>query len=102
MEILNAPRMPSAIQSAKDVLMYPLDDQIFEARLPQLEQPVRIDGLRDAQIFVRRWIIRDRDPALKALLRSLERARSAEAGTIAMGCLKGALRSRGLLSERQS
>jgi hypothetical protein len=48
----------------------------FDANLPGASQTVRIASLYDAKIFVCRWVIRDRDPALKALLRDLEKAKN--------------------------
>jgi hypothetical protein len=38
---------------------------------------MRITSIYDAQVFTRRWVIRDKDRDLKALLRKLERANSA-------------------------
>src|SRR6266496_1402303 len=52
------------------------ESQPFDACLPRLERPVRISSLHDARIFARRWVIRDKDPALKALVRRLDKARS--------------------------
>jgi len=77
-------------------LMYP-DHQQFNACLPRLEKAVRITGLYDAQVFTRRWIIRDKDPALKALMRCLDKARSNEMAASALLDFKSALASRGLL-----
>jgi hypothetical protein len=77
--------------------MFQPDAQDFDACLPSLDAPVRITCLHDAQVFARRWVIRDKDPALKALVRCLDKARGAEAGTSAMGELRRALASRGLL-----
>ena len=51
--------------------------QHFDARLPAVEAAVRITSIYDAQVFTRRWVIRDKDRDLKALLRKLERANSA-------------------------
>jgi hypothetical protein len=76
--------------------MYPEHRQ-FHACLPRVEKAVRITGLHDAQVFTRRWIIRDKDPELKALMRSLDRARGAEMAERALLDFKGALASRGLL-----
>jgi hypothetical protein len=73
------------------------DHRHFDALLPQLAKSVRIAGLYDAQVFTRRWIIRDKDPELKALMRSLDRARGAEMAERALLDFKGALASRGLL-----
>jgi hypothetical protein len=79
--------------------MFHVDDQQFEACLPQVAKSVRITCLHDAQVFARRWVIRDKDPALKALLRCLERARSAETSASALQELRNALASRGLLPQ---
>ena len=79
--------------------MFHTDNQQFEACLPQVAKSVRITGLYDAQVFARRWVIRDKDPALKALVRCLEKARSAETSASALRDLKSALASRGLLPE---
>ena len=48
----------------------------FDANLPGASQTVRIASLYDAKVFVSRWVIRDRDPALKALLRDMEKAKN--------------------------
>jgi hypothetical protein len=48
----------------------------FDANLPGASQTVRIASLYDAKVFVCRWVIRDRDPALKALLRDMEKAKN--------------------------
>jgi hypothetical protein len=82
-------------------LMYS-DNQQFDAFLPRLEKAVRISGLYDAQVFTRRWIIRDKDPELKALLRCLNKVRSAEMARHALRDFKSALASRGLLVGVQS
>ena len=79
--------------------MYNPDEQKFDACLPHVAQPVRIRSLHDAQVFARRWVIRDKDPALKALVRSLEKARSAETSASALLELRSALASRGLLPQ---
>jgi len=79
-------------------LLYP-DDQQFDAYLPRLEKAVRITGLYDAQVFTRRWIIRDKDPALKALMRCLDKARSSETAASALLHFKNALASRGLFPD---
>jgi hypothetical protein len=73
------------------------DKQNFDACLPRLTEAVRIRTLHDAQVFARRWVIRDKDPALKALVRRLERAGSAENAASALGELRSALAARGLL-----
>jgi hypothetical protein len=69
----------------------------FDANLPGASQTVRIASLYDAKIFVCRWVIRDRDPALKALLRNLEKAKSFATTESAIQQLTQALASRGLL-----
>ena len=73
--------------------------QHFDARLPAVANPVRITSFYDAQVFTRRWVIRDKDPALKALVRCLEKARSAETSASALLELRSALASRGLLPQ---
>lgn len=69
----------------------------FEAKLPGLGTPIRIMTRHDAAVFMRRWTIREKDPALKVLLRKMERANSSATLTSAVLGLKGALASRGLL-----
>jgi len=71
--------------------------QHFDAWLPSVAAPVRITSIYDAQIFTRRWVIRDKDPDLKALLRKLERANSAVLIDEAIGNFKQALTVRTLL-----
>ena len=71
--------------------------QHFDARLPAVAAPVRITSIYDAQIFTRRWVIRDKDPLLKVLLRKLERANSAALVDEAMGTFKKELSTRALL-----
>ena len=71
--------------------------QHFDARLPAVAAPVRITSIYDAQIFTRRWVIRDKDPLLKVLLRKLERANSAALVDEAMGIFKKELSTRALL-----
>ena len=72
-------------------------DQHFDAWLPAVAAPVRITSIYDAQIFTRRWVIRDKDPTLKALLRKLERANSAILIEEAMASFKATLSERALL-----
>jgi hypothetical protein len=72
-------------------------NQRFEANLPGLSKPIRIATRHDAEVFTCRWTIRDKDPALKALLREMQRANSSAAATSAILGLKQALASRGLL-----
>lgn len=71
--------------------------QHFDAMLPALAAPVRITSIYDAQIFTRRWVIRDKDRDLKALLRKLEKANSGALIEAAMGDFKRALSARALL-----
>ena len=77
--------------------MFDRDSQPFDACLPRLERSIRISSLHDARIFARRWVIRDKDPALKALVRRLDKARSSEAETIALRAFRQALEARSLL-----
>jgi hypothetical protein len=69
----------------------------FEANLPGLSKPIRISTRNDAEVFTCRWTIRDRDPALKALLREMKSANSYATADVAIRRLKQALASRGLL-----
>jgi hypothetical protein len=69
----------------------------FDATLPDASGNVRILSLHDAKVFVCRWTIRDKDPALKALLRRIEQARSSAAADSAIHQLKQLLTSRGML-----
>jgi hypothetical protein len=71
--------------------------QHFDAYLPAVAAPVRITSIYDAQIFTRRWVIRDKDPSLKILLRKLEKANSAVLIDEAMGYFKQELANRALL-----
>ena len=68
--------------------------QHFDARLPAVAMPVRITSFYDAQVFTRRWVIRDKDPTLKVLLRKLEKANSAVLIEEAMGTFKQELSAR--------
>jgi hypothetical protein len=70
----------------------------FAAYLPRLTAPVRIGTYADAQVFVRRWCIRDKDPAVRELARRMERANSSERMDQAMRELRRALTERGMLS----
>jgi hypothetical protein len=74
----------------------------FDAQLPGVAAAIRITSLYDAQIFTRRWVIRDKDRNLKSLLRTLERANSAARIDEAMGEFKRALAAHALLSPRIS
>ena len=69
----------------------------FDAGFPGATQTVRIATLYDAKVFARRWVIRDKDPALKALLKHMERADSSATADIAIRQLKQTLERRGLL-----
>ncbi len=69
----------------------------FDANLPGASQTVRIASLHDAKVFVCRWTIRDKDPALKALLRHMDQARSSATEDSANWLLIQMLTSRGML-----
>jgi hypothetical protein len=73
--------------------------QHFNAYLPSLADPVRIASLYDAQVFARRWAIRDKDRALKKMLRRLETANSAATIAEAISGMKVELAARGLLEK---
>ena len=68
----------------------------FDACLPSLPGAIRITSLNDAQVFTRRWVIRDKDRDLKALLKRLERVNSSDKGYEAIRDFKQALMARGL------
>jgi hypothetical protein len=70
----------------------------FDANLPGATKVVRIASFYDAKLFVRRWVIKDKDPALKALLRDMEEAHNVLAADGAVQELRHALSARGLLS----
>jgi hypothetical protein len=74
--------------------------QHFDAWLPAIDRPVRITSIYDAQVFTRRWVIRDKDPILKALLRKLEKANSAALIDEAMGSFKQTQVQRALAPKR--
>jgi hypothetical protein len=74
--------------------------QHFDANLPSVAAPVRITSIYDAQIFTRRWVIRDKDRNLKTLLRKLEKANSGALIDEAMVDFKQALSARALLSAK--
>jgi hypothetical protein len=78
-------------------MMHVQQTRPFDAYLPGVSTAVRIATLHDAQVFARRWAIRDKDLALKALVRCLERANSSTSAENAVRELKRALESRGLL-----
>jgi hypothetical protein len=69
----------------------------FDASFPGATQVVRIASFHDAKVFARRWVIRDKELALKALLRRMEKANSSATADIAVRQLKEALASRGML-----
>jgi hypothetical protein len=71
----------------------------FDAHLPLVATAVRITSLYDAQVFMRRWVIRDKDRSLKVLLRTLERANSAVRIEAAMHEFKRALAAHVLLPQ---
>lgn len=71
----------------------------FAARLPGLAVPIRISSMHDAQVFTRRWVIRDKDRDLKALLRKMDKANSSETTYLAIKDFKEALVARGLLED---
>ena len=72
-------------------------EMVFDANLPNLSRPVRINSFYEAQVFVRRWTIRDKDPLIRVLLRKLEKADSTVSVNEAIRELKRELASRGLL-----
>jgi hypothetical protein len=74
--------------------------EIFDANLPNLGRAVQISSYFEAVVFVRRWAIRDKDLAIKALLRRMERANSSESAKRAISELKQELAARGLLPPR--
>jgi hypothetical protein len=69
----------------------------FDASFPGATQVVRIASLHEAKVFARRWVIRDKEPALKALLRCMEKANSSATADVAIRQLKQALACRGML-----
>jgi hypothetical protein len=69
----------------------------FEASFRGATQTIRISSLHEAKVFARRWVIRDKDPALKALLRYMEKANSTATGDSAVAQLRLALAQRGML-----
>jgi hypothetical protein len=74
-----------------------LQTDYLDANLPGASLTVRIASLHDAKVFVCRWVIRDKDPALKALLRDMEKAKNFATMESTIQQLKQALASRGLL-----
>jgi hypothetical protein len=77
--------------------MYVPANDYFEASFPGATQSVRITSFHEAKVFARRWVIRDRDRALKALLRRMEKANSSATADIAILELKHELACRGML-----
>ena len=82
--------------------MSPREREPFDAYLPNVCTPIRIASLYEAQIFARRWVIRDKDPALKALVRRLDRVAGADAAASSFDELKSLLASRGLLRQNDA
>jgi hypothetical protein len=78
--------------------MSPPQTNCFDANLPGAGNAVRIASFYDAKLFVRRWVIRDKDPALKALLRHMEKVDNSLTADDAIQELQQALSSRGLLA----
>jgi hypothetical protein len=72
-------------------------EKYFDAKLPGASQTVRIASLSDAKIFVSRWLIRERDPTLRALLRDMEKAKYFVMTESAIRRLMQTLAARGLL-----
>ena len=70
----------------------------FDANLPDLNGPIRIVSFADAQAFVCRWSIRDKDRAIKVLLRQM--AKGSAAADVAITDMKRALAARGLLPDQ--
>src|ERR1700753_685204 len=88
----------STASASNTVIAMPLSpNDYFDAGFPGASLPVRVASLYDAKIFTRRWVIRDKEPALKVLLRHLEAANSPATADIAIRQLKQALASRGML-----
>ncbi len=73
--------------------------RVFDANLPNLSRPVRINTFYEAQVFVRRWAIRDKDPAIRSLLRRIEKVNSSESANNAIDELRRELAVRGLLPD---
>lgn len=74
--------------------------QHFDAYLPEVAGAIRITSLQDAQVFTRRWAIRDKDRAIKLLLRALNRANSIQSADAAVANFRTVLRAHGLLEAR--
>jgi len=70
----------------------------FAAYLPRLTAPVRVGTYADAQVFVRRWTIRDKDPMVRELARRMAQANSSERINAVMRELMRELTARGMLS----
>jgi hypothetical protein len=94
---VNGPNAHRLKRMSEDEGMSLSQTDYFDANLPGAIQTVRIASLYDAKVFVCRWVIRDKDPALKALLRHLEKAKSFTMTESAIRQLIQALASRGLL-----
>ena len=68
----------------------------FDACLPSVAGAIRITTRTDAQVFTPRWVIPDKDPSHKDLLRRLERVNTSHNGYDAIRDFKQALMARGL------
>jgi hypothetical protein len=69
----------------------------FDASFVGTTKVVRIASFHEAKIFARRWVIRDKEPALKTLLRRIEQANSSATADSAIRELRQALACRGML-----
>jgi hypothetical protein len=69
----------------------------FEAHLPNVAKAVRIRTFHDAKVFACRWAIRDKSPALRALLRRMARANTPALASTALLELKRELARQNLL-----
>jgi hypothetical protein len=94
---LPAPTMPGQTRQKGHVMSDASYARQFAAYLPSLAVPVRIITFSDAQVFVRRWSIRDKDPAVRELVRRMAKAHSADNMDRAMDDLKRELGARGML-----
>jgi hypothetical protein len=89
--------MEPSIRMAEGKHMSLPETDYFDANLPGASQTVRIASLYDAKVFVCRWMIRDKDPALRTLLRQMEKAKSFAMTESAVKQLTRELATRGLL-----
>ena len=72
-------------------------DAVFDTTLPDLARPVRIKSFYEAQVLVRRWTIKDKDPSIRSPCRRLETANSAITVNSAIREVTQKLTARGLL-----